>query len=289
MRQGFRCATAIACAFYPSTSFAGPPPDLAMGRDLASRQPFRDFPRAVADLARLAVMLAGAVAVAADILAGAGGAGRGFVAGFQGFAAHGCENRQAPQRFPREPRARAAVLAVMKVQYMTAAFLAAFLAATPAAAGEVFGGIYVHDVETPLNLSGDIEQGVDLHLGWRGERIGGLSAIGSPSPHAFLSVNSSGDTHFAAAGVSWKIGDKVYLRPGIGLAVHTGPGEVDPGDNRIDFGSRILFAPEIGVGVELGEKMSVEASWVHLSHATVFSGQNPGIDNFGVRLNYRFR
>ena len=159
---------------------------------------------------------------------------------------------------------------------------------TPASAQEMFGGVYAHDVDTPLNLSG-IEDGVDIEIGWRGEKMRSLRAIGSPSPHAFVSINSAGDTHFAAAGISWKIGRKVYLRPGVGLAVHTGPGEVEPGDGRIDFGSRILFAPEIGVGVELSEKMSVEASWVHLSHATLFSGQNPGIDTIGVRLNYRFR
>jgi opacity protein-like surface antigen len=168
-----------------------------------------------------------------------------------------------------------------------AAALAA-AAASPAAAQEVFGGVYAHDVDTGLTKSG-IEDGVDLELGWRGERLRFLSAVGSPSPQAFVSVNSAGDTHFAAAGIAWKIGRTVYLRPGIGLAVHSGPSRVAPGDDRIDFGSRILFAPEIGLGVRIGERMSVEASWVHLSHATLFSPQNPGIDTIGVRLNYRFR
>lgn len=170
-----------------------------------------------------------------------------------------------------------------------AALLLSSLAAAPASAQELFGGVYAHDVETPLNLSGDIEQGVDLELGWRGERMRFLHAVGSPSPHAFVSVNSAGDTHFAAAGISWKIGGKVYLRPGIGLAVHTGPHRPDFGDNRIDFGSRILFEPELGVGVALSERLSVEASWVHLSHATLFDDQNPGIDTIGARLNFRFR
>ena len=162
------------------------------------------------------------------------------------------------------------------------------LAAAPAAAQEVFGGIYAHDVETGLTRSG-IEEGVDLELGWRGDRLRFLKAVGSPSPHAYLSLNSGGNTHFASAGISWKIGGKVYLRPGIGLAVHTGPGQVVPGDDRIDFGSRILFAPEIGLGIRLSEKLSAEASWVHLSHAQLFSPQNPGIDTIGLRLNYRFR
>ena len=161
-------------------------------------------------------------------------------------------------------------------------------AAAPAAAQEVFGGVYAHDVETGLTRSG-IEEGIDVELGWRGDRLRFLKAVGSPSPHAYLSLNSGGNTHFASAGISWKIGDTVYLRPGIGLAVHTGPGSVVPGDDRIDFGSRILFAPEIGLGIRLSEKLSAEASWVHLSHAQLFSPQNPGIDTIGVRLNYRFR
>jgi len=162
------------------------------------------------------------------------------------------------------------------------------LAAAPASAQEVFGGLYVHDVDTGLTKSG-IEEGVDLELGWRGERIRALRFIGSPSPHAFVSLNSSGNTHFAAAGIGWKIGRTVYVRPGIGLAVHTGPGSVVPGDDRIDFGSRILFAPEIGFGVQLSPRASVEASWVHLSHAQLFSPQNPGLDTIGVRFNYRFK
>ncbi len=162
------------------------------------------------------------------------------------------------------------------------------VAAAPAEAAEIFGGLYAHDVDTGLTKSG-FEDGVDLELGWRGERIGWLKAVGAPNPHAFVSVNSAGDTHFASAGISWKIGRRVYLRPGIGLAVHTGPGEVVPGDERIDFGSRILFAPELGVGARLTDRVSVEASWVHLSHAQLFSEQNPGLDTIGVRLNYRFR
>ncbi len=161
-------------------------------------------------------------------------------------------------------------------------------AAAPVEAAEIFGGVYAHDVDTSLTKSG-FEEGVDVELGWRGGRIGALRAVGSPRPHAFVSVNSAGDTHFAAAGISWKIGGRAYARPGIGLAVHSGPGRVVPGDGRIDFGSRILFAPELGVGARLADRVSVEASWVHLSHAQLFGGQNPGLDTIGVRLNYRFR
>ena len=171
---------------------------------------------------------------------------------------------------------------------LTAATAALALAAAPACAQEVFGGLFAHDVDTGLTRSG-VEDGVDIELGWRGERMRFLAAVGSPSPHAYVSLNSAGDTHFAAAGISWKIGGTVYLRPGIGLAVHTGSDGRFQRPDRIAFGSRLLFAPELGLGVRLDERMSVEASWVHLSHAQLFSRQNPGLDTIGLRLNYRFR
>jgi lipid A 3-O-deacylase len=168
------------------------------------------------------------------------------------------------------------------------AALAALCAGSPVFAQEVVGGFYAHDVKTPLDLRG-IEGGVDLQLGYRGERLGGLSAIGAPSPYAFVALNSSNDVHYAAAGLSWKIGGDVFLRPGIGLAVHTGSLRVDPAEPRRSLGSRILFEPELGIGFRVSERMTLEASWVHMSNATILSHQNPGIDNLGVRLSYRLR
>jgi lipid A 3-O-deacylase len=71
--------------------------------------------------------------------------------------------------------------------------------------------------------------------------------------------------------------------------VHDGPADrVDPATGRhTELGSRVLFAPEIGVGANISDKLSIEASWVHISHAQLFNGaQNPGIDMMGVRLNW---
>ena len=130
-----------------------------------------------------------------------------------------------------------------------------------------------------------MESGIDLQLGWRGDPLTALKI----QPHAFVSVNSAGNTHYAAVGISRKFGDRVYIRPGVGIAIHTGSAteyQID-GNGEIEFGSRVLFEPELAVGAKLNDRMSMEASWVHLSHAQLFSGQNPGIDNVGVRLNYR--
>ncbi|MEP7131066.1 MAG: acyloxyacyl hydrolase [Sphingomicrobium sp.] len=150
----------------------------------------------------------------------------------------------------------------------------------PAAAGELFGGLYVHDVKLPTDKSG-LEGGADLMLGYRGGNIGKTPL----QPYIFGAVNTAGETNYAAVGLSAKFGKTVYIRPGIGLAVHTGSAANRFRTDRIAFGSRILFEPEIAVGTQINRRLSVEASWVHMSHAQLFGRENPGIDNLGVRLN----
>lgn len=153
-----------------------------------------------------------------------------------------------------------------------------------AQAGEIFGGVYVHDVDTPLTLSG-VEGGADIQLGWRGDRIGKTPL----QPYAFAAVNTAGETHYAAAGISAKFGDRIFVRPGLGIAVHTGSAAnfEDPDNGKIDFGSRVLFEPELGIGARINDRTTIEASWVHMSTAQLFGKQNPGIDNFGVRLSFK--
>jgi lipid A 3-O-deacylase len=173
---------------------------------------------------------------------------------------------------------------------LLAACLPSFLIASPVAAQAVFVGVTKHAVETPFTF--DIEEGgVDVQAGYRFAPIKALSAIGSPAPYVIASVNTRGDTSFAGAGLAWTIGKgPVYLRPGLGLVIHDGPDyRVDSGGTfRTDLGSRVLFEPELGLGVRVNERVSVEAQWTHISHAQLFNGdQNPGIDMIGLRLNYR--
>jgi hypothetical protein len=161
----------------------------------------------------------------------------------------------------------------------------ALLAAAPARAAEVFTGLLVHDVDTPLNAGG-LEDGADLQIGWRSARIAPLSIIGAPSAQLYGSIATGGSTHFAAAGLSWRIGGRLFARPGIGLAVHSRDSHGVANGLRTDLGSRVLFSPELGVGYQLSERVSVEATWVHLSHGQLFGHQNPGMDSIGVRLTY---
>jgi len=164
-------------------------------------------------------------------------------------------------------------------------------AATPLHAQEVWTGLFAHAVDTPFTFETD-EGGSDIQFGLRGAPIEALHAIGRPSPYVIASLNTRGDTSFAGAGLSWTIGKhKVYLRPGIGLIVHDGPkNRINAARLHTELGSRLLFEPELGLGARLSPRLSVEASWTHISHAQLFnSRQNPGIDMIGVRLNLRVR
>jgi lipid A 3-O-deacylase len=157
---------------------------------------------------------------------------------------------------------------------------------TPAAASELFAGLHVHDVKTPLDDSG-IESGVDVSLGFRGGSIGHL--LGAElQPYIFGALNSAGNTDYAAAGVEAKfaLGSRVYVRPGLGIAIHSGSAGKYYRTDKIAFGSRALFEPEIAIGTQFSRRFSIEASWVHMSHAQLFGKENPGIDNLGVRLNF---
>src|SRR3546814_2127310 len=66
-------------------------------------------------------------------------------------------------------------------------------------------------------------------------------------------------------------GSSVYVRPGIGIAIHDGPLYAVRKGRRVDLGSRVLFEPELAVGVQINPRLAAELSWVHMSHATLFS------------------
>jgi hypothetical protein len=182
-------------------------------------------------------------------------------------------------------------LEVALPKYVLSLCVSLAVAALPSAAsaGEIFGGVYAHNVDTPLTLGGHVEDGVDLQLGWRGGTIVRPFGI-NLQPYAFGALNTGGNTSYAAVGLSTKFGGKVYIRPGLGIAIHNGSDAnfKNPNNDKIEFGSRVLFEPELGIGVQLSPRVSAEASWVHLSHAQIFGHQNPGMDNIGLRVNVGF-
>jgi len=189
---------------------------------------------------------------------------------------------------------------------------ASALAVTPCGgqAAEVFGGLYAHDIDDGISIGHSPEEGMQVVAGVRTSRLEGLRPLGAPQAHLLAGVNTTGGLHYAAVGLSWRAGlaagGRLYLRPGIGVAAHTGkaglPSPFAPGltpaerqrrrqafDTRLDLGSRILFEPELALGWQAGERWAVELSWIHLSHAQLAGEQNPGLGDLGIRAVYRAR
>ena len=174
--------------------------------------------------------------------------------------------------------------------YATIASTALLFAGRPAAAAEVFGGVAAHSLDLKVALC-CYEHGTDVQFGARTAPFATLWT-GELHAYAFGSVNTSGGTNFAAAGLGWRFhwdGGRFYLQPGFGVAVHDGPsGKFQKTPDRIYFGSRALFEPEVTLGWRLSPKWAAELAYVHMSHAQLDGKQNPGIDDLGVRLAYRF-
>jgi len=202
----------------------------------------------------------------------------------------------------------------MKIALLAASAAAVLGAAAPALAGEVYVGALKHDVTfigeaVGLGAAGR-EDGVDIHLGYRTERVESLTWLGRPQVHAMVSINSENTSNFVAAGFNWKLdfGQEggFYLRPGIGLAYTDGetglPPVNQPGisqaeiarrlvlyNTRIDFGSKVLFEPELALGYQFNDRWSAELAYTHLSNGQIFhQGKNQGLDDVGVRLVYAF-
>jgi len=180
-----------------------------------------------------------------------------------------------------------------------------------ARAAELLVGVFAHDV----TFIGDVigvgaagrEGGADLQIGLRSDRIDALGLIGRPQAQWLVSINSEGTSNFVAAGLSWPISlpGQFYLRPGLGLAYTDGeaglpavnaPGLTPPEiqrrlklyNSRIDFGSHLLFQPELSIGRLLSPRWSAELTYVHLSNGQVFArGKNQGLDDAGLRLIYK--
>ncbi len=165
----------------------------------------------------------------------------------------------------------------------------ALAAMTPAGAAEVFAGAFIHDVDLGLTACCS-EDGANIQFGIRSGPLGRFLG-GELRAYALGSVSAGDGVAFGAIGlaVRYDLTDALYLQPGLGAAVHDGPGEKYQATNdRLYFGSRVLFQPELSLGWRLNDRLAAELSWVHLSHAQLAGKQNPGTDDIGLRLVWRF-
>ncbi len=125
-----------------------------------------------------------------------------------------------------------------------------------------------------------------------------------PRLTAKAQINTAERTSFASLGAEWRqhvLKDRVYGQVGIGLTIHDGyrftPDPFESGlaidearrryeiyRRRTSFGSQVLFNPNASIGIRIDRRWAAELTWEHFSHRQIFSEQNPGIDNVGLRL-----
>jgi hypothetical protein len=193
--------------------------------------------------------------------------------------------------------------------FLCAAAASSLLCGAPAAAQEVWGGVFAHDVEFLGSALGvgvsKREEGFDLQAGVRSRPLG---VLWRPRAYAIASVNTAGDTSFAGAGLLWRaqFGRRFYVQPGVGLAYHTGFSELpdfrEPGitaaeaqrraalrADEKEYGAKVLIQPELSLGYAFSDRLAGELSYVHLSNGRLYGeGQNDGLDMVGARVVYRF-
>jgi hypothetical protein len=186
------------------------------------------------------------------------------------------------------------------------AMAVALTAAGPSAAGEAFAGVYAHDVDDGISY-GKFEHGAQIVAGVRTTSLDELAFLGKPRVHLLAGVNTAGGVDYVASGLAWRfnLAKRVYIQPGIGLAIHDNrvafPSPDEPGitpaerlkrlndfKTKLDLGSRVLFEPELSLGWKATERLSMELSWIHLSHARLAGHYNPGVADVGLRLSYRY-
>lgn len=185
--------------------------------------------------------------------------------------------------------------------------LASPCAAQTRAAPEIAVGVLAHGVNLTKTASSRIPEGteergttdIELMIRGRPER---LLLGGRPSLKA--EVNLDGRTSFFSAGSEWRqsfLRGRFYVQGGLGLTYQTGysflADPFEPGISqaefqrryptyisRTEFGSKLLFNPNVSLGVKVGRSFALEVALEHYSQARLFSRQNPGINNIGLRL-----
>jgi lipid A 3-O-deacylase len=117
----------------------------------------------------------------------------------------------------------------------------------------------------------------------------------TPRPHIGASISTSGQTSIGYFGLTWtagyahnifRDGDGIFGSFGFGGAVQNGDLNEDHSGQKA-LGSRVLFHLSAELGYRFTPEASIAAYYEHVSNAGLAS-PNPGMNNLGVRLGYRF-
>ena len=158
----------------------------------------------------------------------------------------------------------------------------------------------------------EVKQGILAHdRGWFGKNREGigpdynfelmfnspniLKKVWSPKPIIGLTQTSTGGSSLYYGGITWdaNISKNWFVTGTTGIAYTNGlkklpQGQVATGDKKIQFGSQWLHRGAIELGWNFYGNDTISLMFSHVSHASMLSDKNHGMDEFGVRYGYRF-
>ena len=158
----------------------------------------------------------------------------------------------------------------------------------------------------------EVKQGVLAHdRGWFGKNREGfgpdynfelmfnspniMKKIGSPKPILGLTQTSTGGSSLYYGGITWdwNMTENWFVTGTTGIAYTNGlkklpQGQVATGDKKIQFGSQWLHRGAIELGWNFYGNDTISLLFSHVSHGSMLSDKNHGMDEFGIRYGYRF-
>jgi lipid A 3-O-deacylase len=151
---------------------------------------------------------------------------------------------------------------------------------------EVKLGLLAHDLR--IVAADPVEKGADINAEVLFVSPALLEPLWAPRPHLGVQVNTRGDTSQVYAGVTWTfdLTDSLWLGLSGGGTLHNGETLNLDGDRKA-LGSRALFRLAAELGVNVTDNVSLSVYFDHESNAFL-AERNPGIDNVGARVSWRF-
>ena len=150
---------------------------------------------------------------------------------------------------------------------------------------EVRGGVLAHDV--PIVAAGHYENGVSLNAELA--FAPSLSLLGGnirPVLGGTFTTNQGTSWAYLDARWEWQV-DRLFFGIGVGPSIHTGDELYYSSPGQKGLGSRVLFHVPLEVGFQITPTTRIELYYEHASNAFL-AYPNPGMDNIGGRLAYRF-
>ena len=122
-----------------------------------------------------------------------------------------------------------------------------------------------------------------------------LKKLGSPQPIMGLTQTSTGGSSLYYGGLTWDktIFKNWFVSGTTGIAYTNGltklpKGQEATGDKKIQFGSKWLHRGAVELGWNFYGKDTISLMFSHVSHGSMLSDKNHGMDEFGIRYGYRF-